>query len=640
LTDEARELCALAALARLDGRLDEAADAYRRALAAAPGWPVPRAGLAATLTDLGTEEKLAGRLDAGVRRYEEALAVEPTHAGALYNLGVAFMDSGRRERAARAFDLAVRSHPSHADALNNLGVLHRDAGRDDRAAECYLAALAARPRFPEALNNLGVIRIDDGLAAQALRLFDAALAARPEYPQAHCNRGVALLDLGLADEAFASYGRCLALGPDDRDAGHNRLYACNYLWPGDDPTVVRAHRAWGRRFAARFPALPPLAPEEVRRRAADGDRPLVVGYLSPDLRTHSVSYFAEAPLRHHDPARVRVVVYSCVARPDDRTASLRRTVEDRGHAWRDVAGLDEDELARLARADAVDILVELSGHTAGNRLGAVAMRPAPVQLSWIGYPNVTGLDAVDYRLTDARCDPPGPAGRPRADGEELVRLPGCFLAYAPPPDAPEVTPLPALAGGHVTFGSFNHLAKITPEVMRLWARLLDAVPGSRLLLKGRPLRCADGRRLLLARLAAAGIAPERVGLLPRNPSAHDHLASYAAIDISLDPWPYGGTTTTCESLLMGVPCITLRGPGHAHNVGHSLLAAVGLDDWVADEPEAYVDLAARAAADLDGLAAIRRALRPRLLASPLCDGATFTARLEETYRALWARWRA
>jgi len=299
--------------------------------------------------------------------------------------------------------------------------------------------------------------------------------------------------------------------------------------------------------------------------------------------------------------------------------------------------MSELDLAKLIREDKIDILVELTGHTANNRLGTMALQPAPIQATWIGYPNSTGLEAIDYRFTDEKCDP---LDTQQTHVEELVRLPGCFLCYTPAdPDQPPVLPLPALTNGFVTFGSFNNLAKITPEVLRLWARILLAVPNSRLMLKSKPFACETARNHFLGLLQAEGVESWRVDLVPLVAGNTEHLATYSSIDISLDPFPYAGTTTTCESLFMGVPCITLAGDSHAYNVGVSLLAAVGLEkDWVAHDQDEYVELAVKHTSQLARLGVLRSCLRPRMLSSPLCDAPAFMARLEDVYRQLWHRY--
>lgn len=329
-------------------------------------------------------------------------------------------------------------------------------------------------------------------------------------------------------------------------------------------------------------------------------------------------------------------VYACVPQPDAKTDRLKATVAAAGGVWRDVAALGPQQLAEAVRADGVDVLVELTGHTAHNRLDAMARKPAPVQVTWIGYPNSTGLPTMDYRFTDAVCDP---EDTKQTYVERLLRLPGCFLCYTPPPHAPPVSPLPALTNGYVTFGSFNALAKITPEVMQMWGRILQAVPHSRLLLKNKPFACEAARQHYMNALREQGIDGRSVDLLPLQSETAEHLSTYAGMDISLDPWPYAGTTTTCESLFMGVPCITLRGGCHAHNVGVSLLTEVGMfEGWVACDLDAYVDCAVHAASDLQALAGIRAGLRQRMLSSRLCDAPEFVAGLEEVYRSLWHTW--
>ncbi|BDA40757.1 probable UDP-N-acetylglucosamine-peptide N-acetylglucosam [Coccomyxa sp. Obi] len=619
--------CNLGVIHKEEGRLDEAIASYERALAIAPEFAIVSNNLAIALTEMGTRVKVAGDMAGGIALYERALTYNAKHADALYNLGVACGETGQIARAIFLYELAIHFNPSCAEAWNNLGVLQRDMGNFERAFSCYQAALQLRPNFPQGLNNLAVIFTAQGRAQDALQMLQAAIAAAPDYAEAYNNLGVLQREVGAIKEALASYTKCLELAPTSRNAGQNRLLALNYIYED----TAAAHEDWGAQFQKLFEPLPP----DFNARFADLERPLVVGYVSPDLFTHSVSYFAEAPLSHHKQSRVRHIVYSCVPRGDSKTVRLRAAVEAAGGLWRDVAALSESDLAHLARADGVDILVDLTGHTANNRLGTFAMRPAPLQVTWIGYPNSTGLRAVDFRLTDAVADPLDTRQR---FVEELVRLPGCFLCYTPAIDAPPVAPLPAAAAGFVTFGSFNNLAKITPRVMAVWARILNALPSSRLVLKNKPFACTSARSHVLGQLQAAGVDGSRVDLLPLAAANADHLATYALMDISLDPFPYAGTTTTCESLYMGVPVITLAGGCHAHNVGVSLLDAIGMrEGWVAQSEDEYVRLAVAAAADIAKLAALRGRLRMHMLSSRMCDAPTFVRQLEDVYRQLWLR---
>jgi len=302
------------------------------------------------------------------------------------------------------------------------------------------------------------------------------------------------------------------------------------------------------------------------------------------------------------------------------------------NAWRNIFGKGTDEVASMIYNDKVDILVELTGHTAGNRLDIVAMKPAPIQITYIGYPNTTGLSTVDYRFTDELADP---SDTQQQYVEQLVRLPHCFLCYSPIPEPPPVTPLPALQRNYITFGSFNNLAKITPKVIEVWSNILNAIPSSRLIMKCKPFASATVQRRILEVFRSHGIDSSRVDLMLLMSRNFDHLSAYSGMDISLDPWPYAGTTTTCESLFMGVPVITLKGNCHAHNVGVSLISQVGLEDWIANSESQYIQLAIQYAQDIDRLQKIRNSLRETMINSYLCNGPLFTQNLESVYRQLW-----
>jgi predicted O-linked N-acetylglucosamine transferase (SPINDLY family) len=360
-------------------------------------------------------------------------------------------------------------------------------------------------------------------------------------------------------------------------------------------------------------------------------RRLRLGYLSPDFNHHAVAYFIEPVLAAHDRTRVEVFCYASVAVPDRFTDRLRGLAEH----WRDIARLDDDAAAALIRADNLDLLIDLAGHSARHRLLVLARRPAPVQATWIGYPNTTGLDAIDYRITDAVSDP---VGQTEAwHSEKLVRLPANFSCYRPDDDAPAVNNLPAAAAGAVTFGCFNQFAKVTPEVIALWARLLAKLPGSRLLLKSRGLGDPGVAARVQAAFAAAGVGPARLILNGDELSVADHLGLYHKVDIALDPFPYNGTTTTCEALWMGVPVVTLAGSTHVSRVGASLLTHAGLAGWIAATPDDYVARAVAAVRDLPALAALRRGLREQVRTSPLCDAVRFTRGFEAACEAMSAR---
>jgi predicted O-linked N-acetylglucosamine transferase (SPINDLY family) len=475
-------LCNIGVIRKNTGHLESAISYYERAVRVNPNFMIANNNLAIAYTDMGTKVKNEGRIEEGIMYYKRSLQHNPKYPDAWYNLGVAHAEQGRFDDALVCYELAVSFNSNCAQAYNNLGVIYKDRGNLERAIACYQNALKANPSFAQTLNNLGVIYTMLGQLDQAYLYCQRAIQTNPDYAEAFNNLGVLFRDEGRILEALDSYASCLRLDPDSRSAGQNRLLALNSLTEDvldrlADPTrqslvmhasahaafiagvrppssfadvvrlVFEEHRSWGRRFSALFPAARHWDNEPRR------DRVLRIGYLSADFFTHSVSYFIEAPLRFADRRRFFVVCYSNVGREDAKTERLRKLA----HAWRSVVGLNTQQVCQMVRDDRIDILVELTGHTAGNRLDVMAAKPAPVQVSWIGYPNTTGLETVDYRLSDAVADPPASE---QQYVEELVRFDGPFLCYTPLHDAPEPSPSPALRQGFVTFGSFNNLAKV------------------------------------------------------------------------------------------------------------------------------------------------------------------------------------
>jgi predicted O-linked N-acetylglucosamine transferase (SPINDLY family) len=423
----------------------------------------------------------------------------------------------------------------------------------------------------------------------------------------------------LAQAAGEAFDRARALAPADMAIASAALFADHYDPIGSPTQALARARSW--------PNPAPGAPRPTPR-DPDPERRLRVGYASPDFANHSCSYFLAPPLAAHDRAQVQVFAYSDVAVPDGITAAFRGL----DLVWRDMAGKDDDAFLAQARDDGIDILVDCAGHTTGNRMGAFARRGAPVQVTWLGYPGTTGLDVFDARLVDCETDPDGaPASEP------LVRVPGGFLAYLPPPYAPAPGPPPFARKGYATFGSFNNLPKLNPGTLDLWARAVAPVPEARLLVKARGLDEAPTAERVRGHLARAGLPPERVELRGFVDGVAAHIALYGEVDIALDPTPYNGTTTTCEALWMGVPVLTLAGDRHAGRVGASLLTHAGLADCVAGTPDQFVARAAALASDRGRLSDLRAGLRARLSASPLCDGPRLARELETVYRALWRR---
>ncbi len=508
----------------------------------------------------------------------------------------------------------------HPAGWNNLGNALDAMGQVDDACKAFARAIAEAPDFSFAHNNLGATLAGQGQFSAAAASYRKALQFDPQNYAALNNLGVALLEQGLAPDARAAFERVLAADPGNRDAADNRLYAEIYMQ--EDPRIIHAaHAAWGKSQ----PVPPPMRPMDT-----NPERRLRIGYISPDFRQHSVSYFFSPLLAAHDPAAVEVFCYADVAHPDAVTARLKSIAQH----WRDISGLGDDAVYKLIHTDQIDILIDLAGHTKGNRLAVFARRAAPVQVTAIGYPAATGLGAMDYRLCDAVTDP-----APDADAwavEALVRLPSGMLSYAPP-DAPATNPLPAAADGHITFGSFNKLAKISAMTVTLWADVLKAQPASRLVIKSKPLVEAETRKRLEKAFAACGIETERLALYGWLPGDRAHLELYNTIDIALDTFPYNGTTTTCEALWMGVPVLTLAGQGHAARVGASLLSQVGLGEWIMESADEVAHQAARLGGDMAALIELRGGLRARVAASPLCDGGVHARDVEQAYRAMWQK---
>ncbi len=546
----------------------------------------------------------------------QALVLDPKLAVAHFNLGIALRSQNKFAEACQSFKRATELLPNYSEAMDALAHAYISLYDWPAAAQVLNEIVSIWPRKAEIHNNLGSVYQAMGRTQDAIAAYEAALKINPRLSMCLNSLGSAYVDQGAFEQAERCYRQCLAVSPGELQARSNLLMLLNYLPDVDVTTVFEEHLEGGRIVEARIPRLEALKVED------EPQRRLRVGYLSPDFREHSVASFIEPVLRHHDRRRFEVCCYSNLPMPDETTRRIKAGVD----MWRDIDKLSDADAARLIREDRIDILVDLSGHTGNNRLGVFAAKPAPVQVTWMGYPNTTGLHTIDYRITDGIADP---VGEERLYSEKLLRLDGCFLCYQPDPNAPEVAPLPALASGHVTFGSFNNFSKINPGVLQLWSEVLKQVPGSHLLLKCPALTDTTVRERLSADLQALGIGAERVDLLGHTRTRQEHLALYARVDIALDTFPYNGTTTTCEALWMGVPVLSLAGKHHAGRVGASLLSAAGLTDWLANTPESFVAIAQARAADVVELGRVRGELRGRLADSSLCDALDFVRRLEE-----------
>jgi len=628
-------LCNVGVLYKNANKLETAIHYYQRALEVDPNFEIAKNNIAIAYTDLGTKLKNSGDIGTGIKWYKKALVHNPKYPDAWYNLGVACAANGQPEEAIVYYEIAATFNPQCAEAYNNQGVIYKELGNLQKSISCYNKALNVNPAFALTLNNLGVIYTSLGKLDQAYKYCLRAVQANNRYAEAYNNLGVLFRDEGDINKAINSYDRSLKIDPYSKNAGQNRLLAMNSLTRNHMPRVrslvdyvYQEHKKWGERFQSMYKTFTSWDNELTT------DRPLRIGYISADFFTHSVSYFIELPLRLADNKRVFNICYSNVARTDART----KVFKDLAHKWVEVFGRAPEDVAEMIRKDKVDILVELTGHTAGNRLDVMAQKPAPVQVTWIGYPNTTGLNTIDYRFCDAIVDPPNTKQKYT---ERLERLPNTFLCYSPPSESPPVSLTPALSNGFVTFGSFNNFAKFNDQVLYLWTAILKRVPMSRLLMKCKPFACMTMQKKVLQRFQALGIESRRIDLFPLFPTTREHLSLYSLVDISIDTFPYAGATTTCEAMYMGVPVVTLRSQEediHAHNVGCSLVSNIpSLKQLVTKTPEEYVDVAVKLASDIKGLNTLRQKLREEMLSSPLCDGDTFVKNLENKYQDIWER---
>ena len=635
----------------------------------------------------------AGKWPEAERECRTILSSSPDDASALNLLSTCLCATGRVHEAAETSERAVAIRPDVPFYLFNLGDCYRRLGELRKATNCYERSLDLEPS-PQAFTALGNVYLKRGLWAQAARAFDQSIRLRPREPRArigradalnhiprpraaaeearcaltidqknsagHLQLAVALRQMGRLTESGEEFKKTLELAPRDlqstvalgnielerlrHDAAlklfrkalelssgspamHCKLLLASQYDPAcNESELFVEHQRWAASVVQRMPQGARIALRE-----SDAGRVLRIGYVSADLREHSVAAFLEPMLTCQDRRGFETVAFADIPQADAVTHRLRGSFSQ----WHETTRLNDERLTQLIAQERINILVDLSGHTAFNRLPVFARRAVPIQATYLGYPNTTGLpsDVMNYRITDAIADPPGLADEMRT--EKPVRLPGCFLCYKPPADSPAVAPLPADANGFVTFGCFNAMPKLSQWLIELWVNLLKRVPASRLMLKNSSLGDEGVRTDVIERFAGQGIKADRLILLGRERSTVGHLGRYGEVDIALDSFPYNGTTTTCEAMWMGVPVVTLAGKVHRSRVGASLLSAVGLEELIANSPEDYIERAAALAEKIDKLRALRSGMRERMKNSRLMDAVTFTRNLETAYRQMF-----
>ena len=574
--------------------------------------------------NLGLVQKNLGLIDNAVTSYRGALKLNPGYAEAHNNLGAALHELGRINEAVASYRRVIGLKPDSAQAHNNLAAALYRIGQVNEAVACCRCALELSPDFAEAYNNLGNFLKDLSQFDEAAASYRRALKLNPTSFKVHGNLGNLLLSIGKLDEAMASYRSALEIKPDLSEAHSNLLFVLNYSSGYTPEYCLEQARQYGRivteKAVRRFSAWQCAAhPERLR-----------VGLVSGDLRVHPVGHFLEGLLSHIDPARIELIAYPTQPKEDELTARIRPLFS----GWKPLYGKCDEDAARLIHADGVHVLIDISGHTALNRLPVFAWKPSPVQVTWLGLPCTTGMREMDYVLGDIQAIPPE---HEHHFSETVWRLPDSYVCFSAPAFPVEVASLPALSSGNVTFGSFNNLTKMNDAVVELWARILLSVPNSRLYLKTSQLDDEDIHEQTRRRFAAWGIAPERLLLAGKLGSIADHLSEYNKIDVALDTFPYPGVTTSVEALWMGVPVLSLLGDRFLSLTAKSIAHHAGLPDWVAVDKDEYVSKAVAFTSDLGRLAALRAGLRAQVLASPLFDAPRFAHNLEE---ALWGMWQA
>ena len=607
--------------------------------------------------NLGLALAKLGQHAAAIQNYQRALSINPNFVNAYYNLGVVLQDQGEHGRAIVNYRHALRLRPDHPSTLFNLGVALQQQGELAEARLLYEGVLKVKPDHRGALYNLARLLQDAEELEKASELFKLLLNLAPEHPQAYYWLGKALHDLWRLEEAvsylqagikyypqnaalynllayvfnnltrhsdaIASCKLALTIKPNFWQAHSNLLVMMHFYKKHDLGEIFLAHQAWSQRHASL------LAPVFTHALPKDSKKRLRVGYVSPNFYRGPVGYFMRPLLAAHDKDQVEIYCYYNFKIFDDVTLQLQSYAD----AWRDIAGLEDDSAAKLIYQDKIDILVDLSGHTADHRLLVFAKKPAPIHVTWLDYFDTTGLTGMDYLISDPIHTPLDTEQR---FTEEVIRLAHTRLCFSPPEFAPSVMPLPALVNGHLTFGSFNRSSKMIPEVVALWSRILCEIPNARLILKGGALNDPGAWAKTYAKFAAHGVIANRIEL--RAASAHSEmLREYGDVDIALDPFPHNGGATTCDALWMGVPVIALQGRDMIGRQSAAMLTNVGLQKFIAESEDGYVAIAKIWQNNFTGLAEIRARLRGNMATSPLCDGVRFAREMEAAYRAMWIR---
>jgi len=578
------------------------------------------------LNMLGAALCATGKFEKALKVYKNAVRLDSKNSELHYNLGFVFQNTNQIKMAIDSYKKAILLNPNHVNAHHNLGALLYKISSLDKAINSYNKAIQLKPDYAEAYSNRGNVFQKLSQLDEAIQDHNKAIQLKPDYAEAYHNRGGTLKDLRQLDKAIQDYNKAIQLKPDYMNAYNSLLMSLNYSSELTQHKIFQKHIEFDKQFG-----LKTLKNTQSVIFNKTNNIKLRVGYISGDFRNHSVAYFFEPLLKSHDRNFVEVYCYYNDVKKDEKTESLI----DASRHWRSIASMNDEDLVSLIKKDNIDILVDLSGHTPKNRLAIFPHRPAPIQVTWLGYPNTTGLSSIDYRLTDNIADPIGEADQ--LHSEELIRLPKGFLCYQGNKSISTNKELPCLKRGHITFGCFNNLNKITDQVIKVWINILQAIPSSHLLLKSKQFSNSQTKSRYLEIFKNGGISGDRIELYSFMLEEDEHLKLYNHIDIGLDPFPYNGTTTTCEALWMGVPVITMLGNRHASRVGASILTHAGLKEFIATDINGYINMAIEYANNIDSIKSIRTELRHNMQNSNLCNSDVFAKNVEQAYQNMHSK---
>ena len=575
------------------------------------------------LINYGMLLQMTGNVKQSIPVYVRALNIN-YDTETMNNLGNAYQDCGELKKALECYERVLENQPDHYKVLNNAGNIYRNIGKTDKSLDYLKRSIEIRPDYTIGINNLGNVYLAEGEITKAIKTYEKVLNIDPNHTLALNNLGNCYVKNLEVSKGVEYYRRSLLNEQSDSHLRSNLLFGLHYESSNSTEMIFNEHLKWNSIYKKDAKHL--FSNSKIK------GRKIKLGFVSPDFRAHSVSYFFFPLLETLNRTIFEIYCFADIYHPDWMTGKIKSNTDH----WFNVTGLSHEDTAGIIRTHEIDILIDLAGHTKGNRLLTFTLKPAPVQISWLGYPDTTGLSAIEHRFVDEYTDPPGVSDKRSA--EKLVRLDGGFHCYEPPPDTPPVSELHAKKTNSITFGSFNNTSKVTEEVIRVWSRILKEIPDSKIILKSLQLADENVCKRYMDEFIKNGCFSSQVKLISYCSNLQEHFKLYENIDIGLDPFPYNGTTTTFEALWMGVPVLTLEGDRHCGRVGFSILKGLGMNDFIAGDIDDYVSRAVSISADIDRLELIRKELRPRLKKSDFCNKEKFALKFEEGLTSIWEQW--